>query len=63
MPPTKDTNQVGAKYLYTGAAKYRGLGQNTSESASNGFPANVPFLDSTLRFKLASEAVQDILDW
>lgn len=62
MPPTKNTNQDGVKYIYTGATKYRGLGKTNSSSSNSGFPANVPFLESTLRFKLAPEAVEDILD-
>lgn len=61
MPPTKDINQDGHKYLYSGAAKYRGLGKDGSTSAADAFPANVPFLENKLMFKLAPEAADDIM--
>ena len=60
MPPSKDTDQTGAKLLYTGANAYRGTGRTGSPSEVAGFPANAPFLDSIVHFYLAPEALDDV---
>jgi hypothetical protein len=61
MPASKDTTQTGASKLYTGAEAYRGRGRKGSPSAEAAFPANAPFLESTMTFFLAPEALDDVM--
>ena len=60
MPPSKDIDQNGVTYLYTGANAYRGTGRTGSPSEQAGFPATAPFLDSIVHFELAPEALDDV---
>jgi hypothetical protein len=62
MPASKDATQTGASKLYTGAEAYRGRGRRGSPSAEAAFPATAPFLESTMTFFLAPEALDDVMD-